>query len=52
MENYLFKVTPTERGTDPEARRFKCLLTEHLLMIIKLSEIEAHHFLSQDLTCA
>ena len=44
MENYLYKVTPTKRGSGPETRRLKRLLTEHSLMSLRLNEIEPHHF--------
>jgi len=46
MENYLSKVTPTKRGSGPEIRRLKRLLTEHSLMTLSLDEIEPHHFAS------
>ena len=44
MGNYLNKVTPTKRGAVTETRRLKRLLTENSLMIIRLDEIEPHHF--------
>ena len=44
MGNYLNKVTPTKRGADTETRRLKRMLTENSLMIIRLDEIEPHHF--------
>ena len=44
MGNYLNKVTPTKREADTETRRLKRMLTENSLMIIRLDEIEPHHF--------